>query len=88
MCCARANTTLSAPHVIAARQRQDIDLTTPVPVFFTYITAWATDPNVVQFRDDIYHRDGAEQLAMRELTATAYSGGEQNPYAQGDDIYQ
>ncbi len=45
--------------VIAARQRQDIDLTTPVPVFFTYITAWATDPNVVQFRDDIYHRDGA-----------------------------
>ncbi|MCE7029799.1 L,D-transpeptidase family protein [Jiella avicenniae] len=74
--------------VIASRQRQDIDLTNPVPVYFTYVTAWATDPNVVQFRDDIYHRDGAEQLAMSELTATAYSGGEQNPYAQGDDIYQ
>ncbi|WAP70261.1 L,D-transpeptidase family protein [Jiella pelagia] len=74
--------------VIASRQRQDIDLTSPVPVFFTYISAWATDPNVVQFRDDIYHRDGAEQLAMSELTATAYSGGEQNPYAQGDDIYR
>ena len=74
--------------VIASRQRQDIDLTNPVPVFFTYISAWATDPNVVQFRDDIYHRDGAEQLAMSELTATAYSGGEQNPYAQGDDLYR
>ncbi|NDW07187.1 L,D-transpeptidase family protein [Jiella pacifica] len=74
--------------VIASRQRQDIDLTAPVPVFFTYVTAWATDPNVVQFRDDIYHRDGSEQLAMSELTATAYSGGEQNPYAQGDDIFQ
>ena len=74
--------------VIASRQRQDIDLTDPVPVYFTYITAWATDPNVVQFRDDIYHRDGAEQLAMSELQAAPYQGGQQNPYAQGDDLYQ
>ncbi|ORE97289.1 L,D-transpeptidase family protein [Aurantimonas sp. 22II-16-19i] len=74
--------------VIASRQRQDIDLSDPVPVYFTYITAWATDPNVVQFRDDIYHRDGAEQLAMSELQAAPYQGGQQNPYAQGDDLYQ
>ncbi|MBP0616538.1 L,D-transpeptidase family protein [Jiella mangrovi] len=72
--------------VIASRQRQDIDLSNPVPVFFTYISAWATDPNVVQFRDDIYHRDGSEQLAMSELQAEPYQGGQQNPYAQGDDI--
>jgi len=74
--------------IIAARQRQDIDLTNPVPVYFTYVTAWATDPTVVQFRDDIYHRDGAEQLAMSELTTTAYAGNQQNPYVQGDDFYQ
>ncbi|KQT88434.1 L,D-transpeptidase family protein [Aurantimonas sp. Leaf443] len=71
--------------VIATRQRQDIDLTHPVPVFFTYVTAWATDPTVVQFRDDIYHRDGVEQLAMSELTTTAYAADQQNPYARGDD---
>ncbi|WP_372338740.1 L,D-transpeptidase family protein [Mangrovibrevibacter kandeliae] len=63
--------------VIASRQNQNVDLAEPVPVYFTYITAWATDPTVVQFRDDIYHRDGAEQLAMGDLKATAYAGGEQ-----------
>ncbi|SJZ86133.1 L,D-transpeptidase family protein [Consotaella salsifontis] len=59
----------SIERVIASRQRQDIDLTTPVPVYFTYISAWATDPSVIQFRDDIYHRDGADQLAMNDLNA-------------------
>lgn len=71
--------------VIASRDRQDIDLTDAVPVYFTYVTAWATDPTVVQFRDDIYHRDGVEQLAMGALTTTAYAPGQSNPYATGDD---
>ena len=73
--------------VIAARDRQDIDLANPVPVHFTYVTAWATDPSVVQFRDDIYHRDGSEQLASSGLTTTAYAANEQNPYVRGDDGY-
>ncbi|RYY13486.1 MAG: murein L,D-transpeptidase, partial [Alphaproteobacteria bacterium] len=63
--------------IIAARTRQDIDLKNPVPVYFTYISAWATDPSVVQFRDDIYHRDGSELLAMNDLSTTAYRSGEQ-----------
>ena len=73
--------------VIAARERQDVNLTTPVPVYFTYISAWATDPSIPQFRDDIYHRDGAEQLAMGDLTTTAYAPNQQNPYVRGDDGY-
>jgi murein L,D-transpeptidase YcbB/YkuD len=73
--------------IIAARTRQDIDLSNPIPVHFTYVSAWATDPTVVQFRDDIYHLDGAEQLAMSELTTTAYAAGQENPYARGDDGY-
>lgn len=71
--------------VIASRQRKDIDLQNPVPVFFTYITAWASDPATVQFRDDIYHRDGAAALASGDLTAQAYAPGQVNPYAQGDN---
>ncbi|WP_152045610.1 L,D-transpeptidase family protein [Aureimonas psammosilenae] len=63
--------------IIAARTRQDINLTHQVPVYFTYLTAWATDPNVVQFRDDIYHRDGSEQLAMNDVAPQAYQPGEQ-----------
>ncbi|KTQ98196.1 MULTISPECIES: L,D-transpeptidase family protein [Aureimonas] len=62
---------------IAARTRQDVNFPNPVPLHFTYLTAWATEPTVVQFRDDIYHLDGDAQLAMNRLQTTAYSVGEQ-----------
>ncbi|MBW3098765.1 L,D-transpeptidase family protein [Pseudohoeflea coraliihabitans] len=42
-----------------------IELADPVPVYFVYITAWASEDGVVQFRDDIYQRDGVEELALR-----------------------
>jgi murein L,D-transpeptidase YcbB/YkuD len=44
--------------VIASGQRVDVKLTKPVPVFWVYITAWATPDGIVQFRPDIYQRDG------------------------------
>ncbi|MFD2236037.1 L,D-transpeptidase family protein [Aureimonas populi] len=62
---------------VAARTRKDVDLTRPIPLHFSYITAWATDPTVVQFRDDIYRRDGSEQLAMTDAQPAAYQPGEQ-----------
>jgi murein L,D-transpeptidase YcbB/YkuD len=52
--------------VVAARELTPIPVTNPVPVYFTYVTAWATADRVVQFRDDIYQRDGAPELAMQE----------------------
>ncbi|MBA3447447.1 MAG: L,D-transpeptidase family protein [Pseudaminobacter sp.] len=36
----------------------------PVPVYFTYISAWSTGDAVVHFRDDIYARDGVEELKI------------------------
>lgn len=36
----------------------------PVPVYFTYVSAWSTGSGVVQFRDDIYGRDGVDELQM------------------------
>ncbi len=36
----------------------------PVPVYFTYISAWSTGDRVVHFRDDIYARDGVEELQI------------------------
>ena len=50
--------------VIESGDRIDVDLASPVPVYWNYITAWSTRNGVVQFRDDIYGRDGAEQLAL------------------------
>jgi len=43
---------------IQSGQRLDARLTKPVPVFWVYITAWATPDGLVQFRDDIYNKDG------------------------------
>ncbi len=42
---------------IASGDRIDAKLKRPVPVHWVYITAWATPDGVVQFRDDIYHKD-------------------------------
>lgn len=36
----------------------DLQLTRPIPVYFAYITAWAEQNGQVQFRTDIYNRDG------------------------------
>jgi len=45
--------------VIRSGDRVDVKLTKPVPVYWVYITAWATPDGVVQFRPDIYQRDGS-----------------------------
>jgi murein L,D-transpeptidase YcbB/YkuD len=49
---------------ISAGQNSPVNVAVPVPVYFTYITAWSTEGGVVQFRDDIYRRDGVEELAL------------------------
>lgn len=36
----------------------DLQLTRPIPVYFAYITAWAEQNGTIQFRTDIYNRDG------------------------------
>lgn len=40
----------------------DVTLTRPLPVTFTYITAWVEDDGTVAFRPDVYSRDGAIEL--------------------------
>ena len=44
---------------INSGQRLDVKLEKPVNVYWVYITAWATPDGVVQFRPDVYQRDGA-----------------------------
>jgi murein L,D-transpeptidase YcbB/YkuD len=43
---------------IRSGERIDAKLATPVPVYWVYITAWATPDGRAQFREDIYQRDG------------------------------
>jgi L,D-transpeptidase YcbB len=49
--------------VIKAAERKDARLAKPVPLYWVYVTAWATPDGVVQFRDDIYGRDGLGTMA-------------------------
>lgn len=44
-------------------ERKDVRLTTPVPLHFVYITAWATEDGTIQFRRDLYNRDGVAEIA-------------------------
>lgn len=44
-----------------------VAITNPVPVYFTYVSAWSTGDGVVHFRDDIYGRDGVDELQISAL---------------------
>ena len=43
--------------------RKNVRLRRPVRLFFAYVTAWATPDGVVQFRRDIYLKDGVGDVA-------------------------
>ena len=45
--------------VAAFGDRVDVKLAQPVNVYWIYVTAWATPDGIVQFRPDVYQRDGA-----------------------------
>jgi murein L,D-transpeptidase YcbB/YkuD len=47
-----------------AGSRTDAPLAQPVNVYWTYITAWAEPDGLVQFRDDIYNRDGLGTIPL------------------------
>jgi murein L,D-transpeptidase YcbB/YkuD len=46
--------------VMTNGERIDARVADPVPLYFEYVTAWANADGIVQFRDDIYQRDGLD----------------------------
>lgn len=54
---------------IRSGQRIDAKIATPVPVYWVYITGWGTPEGVVQFREDIYQRDGFGPVATNAASA-------------------
>ena len=63
-----------AEHIATDRQRFEetirggdntpVAVADPVPVYWNYISAWSTGAGVTQFRDDIYARDGVDELQL------------------------
>jgi len=44
-------------------QTKVVRLKKPVTLYFAYITAWATEDGVIQFRPDVYQKDGVGEIA-------------------------
>jgi murein L,D-transpeptidase YcbB/YkuD len=44
-------------------ERLDVNLKRPMPLYWAYITAWATADGVIQFRRDLYEKDGVGAVA-------------------------
>ncbi|WP_037075663.1 L,D-transpeptidase family protein [Rhizobium sp. PDO1-076] len=61
--------------VITTRQNNPIKLAQEVPVYIVYITAWSAKDQVVQFRDDIYQKDGDAQLALQANIGVEQASG-------------
>ncbi|MET0313149.1 MAG: L,D-transpeptidase family protein, partial [Hansschlegelia sp.] len=57
---------------IKTGNRIDIQVNPNVPVYWRYISGWGAADGTVQFREDIYGRDGTGELAM----AGAATGGQ------------
>ena len=54
---------MAIDEVIRSGAREDVSVHNPVPIYMTYITAWATNGGIVHFRDDIYNRDGLSAMS-------------------------
>ncbi|MFM2278855.1 MAG: hypothetical protein RLZZ444_1086 [Pseudomonadota bacterium] len=50
---------------IKSGRNTPIKLAVEVPVYFKYVTAWSAKDRIVQFRDDIYEMDGAQELVLQ-----------------------
>lgn len=49
--------------VIATGERIDLSIPDPAPLYINYVTAWAASDGTVNFREDIYNRDGLPAVA-------------------------
>jgi L,D-transpeptidase YcbB len=54
--------------VIKSGERKDAQLAKPVPLHWVYVTAWSASDGVVQFREDVYSRDGIGAPAIPATT--------------------
>lgn len=55
---------------VQSGQQQTVNLQSPVPVYFIYLSAWASGDGVVRFRTDIYDKDGS---SVRTAQAAEWS---------------
>ena len=57
------------------KERFDIKLSHPVPVIWVYLTGWANEDGVVNFRNDVYGLDPAAEANAAAEAASAQRRG-------------
>ena len=72
---------------IRSGSQVNVKLAQPVPVYWVYVTAWAYPNGVVEFRDDIYQRDGFSNSATGSIGRPEPQGGgvRETSYGGGRD---
>jgi len=58
---------LRIEQTIQAESDVKVPVADPVPIYMTYVSAWATGDGVAHFRDDIYGLDGVDELQLSTL---------------------
>ncbi len=53
--------------IFESNERLDVDVTNPVPIHTTYITAWANRQGTVSFRDDVYQFDAQGKVVFEDV---------------------
>jgi murein L,D-transpeptidase YcbB/YkuD len=53
---------------IKSGDQVNVNLTKPIPLHWVYVTGWSASDGIVQFRDDIYSRDGLGAPAIPATT--------------------
>lgn len=54
------------PEIINEGKNQMIWVTKPIDIYMLYLTAWIDEEGILNFRDDIYGRDVALQIALKQ----------------------
>ena len=79
---------------IRSGQQETIKIADPVPVYWVYVTAWAYPGGIVEFRDDIYQRDGFNPTVTGAIgrpeqqdgiSPASYDQGDPGPDAAPDE---
>jgi murein L,D-transpeptidase YcbB/YkuD len=70
-------------HAVRTDERVDVPLRRPIPVYWVYMTAWATDDGLVQFREDVYQRDRMHLAGDLSQPATPFDPVGPQAFAPG-----
>ena len=69
---------------IKSGDQVNVNLTKPIPLHWVYVTGWSASDGVVQFREDIYSRDGLGAPGESPATTKLLAAGANREWRVGN----